>query len=321
MKIILPNRVRQRALESGEVGKSWIANLDSIVNSLSDKWQLKVKEVLEGGSESLVLKVTLADSNKAVLKIGLPPDCDCMNEAKVYTLANGYGYPKLLKQSSEHNAILIEQLGESLGESSETSDLNYSEQIKIICETLKQAWIPLDTKHGLTTGKEKALSLANFIENTWQDFSDVCTISTKSLALDYATEREAAHNSENCVLVHGDAHSFNTLKAEKGYKFVDPDGLFAEPEFDLAIPMREGNAELLEGNAIKTIELAQKRCEYLAYLTNTNPKAIWQWGFMERVSTGLFLMQLGFRDEGLATLEIANRLSSGHLNFDKINIQ
>lgn len=319
MKISLPDRVRQRVLESGEVGKSWIANLDSVVNSLSNEWQLKVKEVLKGGSESLVLKVTLEDSSKAVLKIGLPPDCDCMNEAKVYTLANGCGYPKLLKQSSKHNAILIEQLGESLGESSVTSNLNYSEQIKIICETLKQAWIPLDTAHGLMTGKEKALSLASFIENTWQDFQDVCTISTKSLALDYVTEREAAHKSENCVLVHGDAHSFNTLKAEQGYKFVDPDGLFAEPEFDLAIPMREGNAELLAGSATQTIELAQKRCEYLAFLTNTNAKAIWQWGFMERVSTGLFLLQLGFKDEGLATLEVANRLSSGRLSSGRLN--
>ncbi len=312
MNYRLPKRVHQRASKRGEVGKSWIANLDSIVTELAEQWQLNLLdfsnrgEVLEGGSESLVLKTTTSDSTKVILKIGLPSDCDCANEANVYRLADGYGYPKLFKHSDEHNAILIEELGKPLAE----SQLSYKEQISLVCTTLKEAWISLDNSNGLTTGEEKAISLSKFIESSWQAFQAFCSDSTLSLAMDYAEERKAAYNPNKCVLVHGDAHPFNTLKAEahtQSYKFVDPDGLFAEAEFDLAIPMREGNAELL---ARDTLKLAQKRCELLASLTDTNPEAIWQWGFMERVSTGLLLMQLGFDDEGQETLEVANRLSS-----------
>jgi len=252
----------------------------------------------------MCLKVVLKiDRTKAILKIGLPTVCDCANEAKIFRLANGRGYPQLFELSTEHNAMLIEELGTPL----EQSGLSYREQIKVVCETLQDAWIPLDEPHGLMTGKEKAISLAEFITNIYKELSFACSEDTISLALDYSAERQAAYTPEGCVLVHGDAHPLNTLKAEQGYKFVDPDGLFAEAEFDLAIPMREGNAELLAGD---TIELAHERCELLAALTGTDAKAIWQWGFMERVSTGLLLTQLGFTEEGETTLKIADCLSA-----------
>jgi len=307
MRYELPSRVRQRATEHGEVGKNWIASLDTIVVELTDKWKLVIGDALEGGSESLVLRTERLDGTKAILKIGLPTVCDCANEAKVLRLANGHGYPQLFEQSTEHNAMLIEELGTPLAE----SDLNYKEQIKIVCETLQDAWIPLDESHGLTTSEEKAMSLAEFITNTYKELPSTCSEATIALALDYAAKRRDAYNPKHCVLVHGDAHPFNTLKSEKGYKFVDPDGLFAEPEFDLAIPMREGNTELLAG---ATLALAKERSEYLAALTGTDANAIWQWGFMERVSTGLLLTQLGFIDEGKTTLKVADRLSQGNDN-------
>ena len=121
--------------------------------------------------------------------------------------------------------------------------------------------------------------------------------------------------------MHGDAHALNTLAvtgtgedsyAEKDadktrYKFVDPDGLFAERACDLAVPMRDWNQELLAG---ETLYLAQKRCNLMSELTNVDAHAIWQWGFIERVSTGLVLNELGQESESTAYLEVARRLSS-----------
>ena len=52
--------------------------------------------------------------------------------------------------------------------------------------------------------------------------------------------------------MHGDAHSWNTLEAGAGtFKLVDPEGLVSEPAHDLAVPMRELNEELLEGDAVR----------------------------------------------------------------------
>jgi streptomycin 6-kinase len=43
----------------------------------------------------------------------------------------------------------------------------------------------------------------------------------------------------------------------------------------------------------------------LADLTGELPSAIWQWGFLERVSTGLFLIVLGRVEEGRRMLAVA----------------
>ena len=48
--------------------------------------------------------------------------------------------------------------------------------------------------------------------------------------------------------------------------------------------MREYNAELLAGDPERD---AVTRCEQLAELGESTPAAVWQWGFVERVSTGL----------------------------------
>ena len=87
-------------------------------------------------------------------------------------------------------------------------------------------------------------------------------------------------------------------------KFVDPDGLFAERACDLAVPMREWSDELLAGN---TGRLALARCELLASLTGVDPEPIWQWGYVERVSTGLTMLDIGMREEGRESLAVADR--------------
>jgi streptomycin 6-kinase len=53
-------------------------------------------------------------------------------------------------------------------------------------------------------------------------------------ALACAARRVAAHDDERAVLVHGDVHQWNALQVPGGFKLVDPDGLLAEAEYDLA---------------------------------------------------------------------------------------
>ena len=55
---------------------------------------------------------------------------------------------------------------------------------------------------------------------------------------------------------------------------VDPDGLVAERELDLAISLREFTDERAAGDARA---LARSRAKLLAALTGTDPEAIWEW--------------------------------------------
>jgi streptomycin 6-kinase len=144
--------------------------------------------------------------------------------------------------------------------------------------------------------RSKARGLADFISTTWEALDRPCSTRAVDIALEFASERAAAFDRDTAVLVHGDAHEHNTLEDGRGaFKLVDPEGLISEPAHDLAVPMRGLNAELLAGDARR---LGLERARHLARLTGADAGAIWQWGFVERVSTGLYVMSLGHEDPG-----------------------
>lgn len=302
----LPEEVRLKALALGEVGLHWMAELGSVVRELEQKWQLSVEAPLHGGSASLVLPAVRADGTQAVLKIGIPDkSCMLISQAHVLKLAQGHGYARLFEYDEMRNAILVERLGTPLAQ----QNLSVQTQIEIICTSLKAAWVPLVAPNGLMTGADKAKWLAQFIKDKASELNAPCTKVIKR-ALEFAASREAAYDPSHCVLVHGDAHAANILQQltepENGvitYKFIDPDGLFAEPACDLAIPMREWSDELLAGDPLCR---GQERCALLSTLTGIEQKAIWQWGFIECVSTGLLLLQVGMTDLGTELLALAD---------------
>lgn len=101
------------------------------------------------------------------------------------------------------------------------------------------------------------------------------------------------------------APGWNTLEAGAGRcKLVDPEGLWSEPAQDLGVPMREYNEPLLAGD---TPRLVRKRAELLASWCGVDPEPVWQWGLVERVSTGLANARDFDGDDGLAFLEVATR--------------
>ena len=89
-----------------------------------------------------------------------------------------------------------------------------------------------------------------------------------------------AHRDERAVLVHGDVHQLNALQNDGGFKLIDPDGLLAEAEYDLGVLMRGDPVELLAGDPVD-------RARWLAARTGLDLVAIWEWGVVERLSTGL----------------------------------
>ena len=100
------------------------------------------------------------------------------------------------------------------------------------------------------------------------------------------------------MLVHGDIHQWNALAADDGFKLVDPDGLLAEPEYDLGILMREDPIELMVGDP-------RERSHWLADRTDLDEQAIWEWGVVERVSTGLLGLRIGMDELGREMLAAA----------------
>ncbi len=294
--IEVPAAVRNKARAAG--AEDWLERLPALVSSLEADWSIAVGRPYGGGSEAFVVEATLADGTPAVLKVLVPgAGNDPSNEATVLRLVAGDGCPALYQYDDDRGALLMERLGRPMYE----LGLPLSRRLEILCATASRIWRPAPDC-GLPTGAEKARWLADFIVMLWEDLDHPCSERAVDHALTLARRREEAHRGERAVLVHGDVHQLNALQSDGGFKLVDPDGLLAEAEYDLGVLMRGDPVELLAGDPFD-------RARWLATRTGLDPLATWEWGVVERLSTGLLCTQIQLQPLGRETLRAAEAVT------------
>lgn len=301
----VPALVRQRALANGVAGQRWLEGLGQVVAALAERWGLDVADALSGGTASYVAAATDRSGRPCVLKVGMPLDINQADSfarsVKVHQLADGRGCARLLDHDPTVPAMLLERLGANLDELS----LPLPQVLDTIAVTLRDFWRPLADDAGLPTGAEQAAWLAQHIATAWAALDRPCPRPVIDRALALCEKRAAAFDASRAVLVHGDAHGWNVLAAGDGtFKLVDPEGLRSEPEHDLGVAMREYNQPLLAGD---TARLVWQRAERLSGRCGVDAQAVWEWGFIERVSTGLAGLRELSRDMGLPFLQVAAR--------------
>lgn len=290
----VPAVVQEKALAVG--AGSWLDELPRLVRSLEAQWRISVGRAYPGATEAFVAEAMLDDGTPAVLKLLVPRAADAAaHEATVLRLAGGEGCPRLIRDDVLRGALLVERLGRVLSE----LDVPVRRRHEILVSGATRIWRPAPDC-GLPTGAEKARLLADFIANMWEELDRPCSRSAVDHALACAERRAKAHRDEAAVLVHGDVHQWNALEAGDEFKLVDPDGLLAEPEYDLGIVMRE---DPLDGDL-------RERAGWLARQTGLDEDAIWEWGVVERVSTGLLATRVGLQPVGGEMLAVADRLAA-----------
>ena len=268
-------------------------------------WGLQLGRAYRGGTASYVVAARAATGLDVVVKVAMPLDDDevavYQRSVLVHRLADGRGCVRLLAHDDTVSAMLLERLGPNLDE----LGMPLPRLLETVATTLRSFWRPIGDEVDLPTAVDKAAWLAESIVATWEQLGRPCRRDVVDRAVRYCDERAAAFDPGRAVLVHGDAHGWNTLDAGGGrFKLVDPEGLRSEPAHDLGVPMREYNEPLLTGD---TTRLVRRRAEQLAAWCDADPEAVWQWGFIERVSTGLLNMRDFDNDDGDAFLEVAAR--------------
>jgi streptomycin 6-kinase len=293
----VPEVVRNKALAAG--ASAWLDELPALVADLEREWSITVGRPYSGGTEAFVAEATLEGGTRAVVKLLIPRAGDtASNEITALRLTDGDGCAQLLRDDMARSALLLEQLGASLHELA----LPLARRHEILCSAAQRVWRPAPDS-GLPTGAQKGRWLADFISTLWEKLDRPCSERTVEHALACAARRIAAHDDERAVLVHGDVHQWNALETRGGFKLVDPDGLLAEAEYDMGILMREDPIELLQGDP-------RGRARWLAERTGLDATAIWEWGVVERVSTGLLCSQIDLQPSGREMLAVADRLSA-----------
>jgi streptomycin 6-kinase len=291
--VITPGRVvRNTALAAGAA--DWIDGLPELVAGLERDWRITVGRRYDDSTEAFVAQAILDDGTPAVLKLMIPRPGDyAAREITVLRLVDGDGCGRLLRADPARGALLLERLGRSLDQ----LGLPIGRRHEILSATARRIWRPA-AGCGLPTGAEKGRWLIDFITETWTELGHPCSLRAVDDALACAARRIEAHDDERAVLVHGDVHQWNVLEAGTGFKLVDPDGLLAEAEYDLGVVMREDPVELMGGDP-------RARARWLAARCGLDATAIWEWGVVERVSTGLLCTKLDLQPVGRQMLTAA----------------
>ena len=294
--IDLPDVIRNKAQLAG--ASAWVEGLDDLVAGLAREWAITVGRTYAGGTEAFVAEATLQDGTAAVLKVLIPREGNAaQHEITTLTLVNGDACPKLFRADAERGALLLERLGPSLSD----LDVPLQQRHEILCDVAQRVWRPAPDC-GLASGATKARWLMAFITSTWEALDRPCSERTIEYALACGERRARAHDDETAVLVHGDVHQWNCLRGDVGYKLVDPDGLLADAEYDMGILMREDPVELVQGDP-------HDRAHWLALRCGLNATTIWEWGVIERVSTGLLCTQIDLQPVGREMLAVADQVS------------
>lgn len=309
-RIHVADIVRRKAASGGDGGETWNAALPDLLAELERTWSMRVGEPLGRGTSSFTAYVRGATGTPAVVKVAVP---DPMFGLQVRTLlaAQGRGYVKVLAHDVSRYAVLLEPLGPSV----DRAGLAPERQLTTLADTLRLAWAA--PRHPGPDGDavDKAYSLAQLVARLWEELGGPCPQRVLDEALRCAERRSAAFDPERCVVVHGDAAPANLLRvpvarqgAETGFVFVDPDGFVGDPAYDLGVALRDWSTELL---ASDPLPLARRYCRLLAACSGMDAAAIWEWGFLERVSTGLYALSLDAEDLGRPFLETAEALLDG----------
>lgn len=299
---------RARVASLGDAGKAWVDALPRVLDELGEQWGLRFGRSLPGGSGSYVVRAVTADGQDRVVKVATP-DVDLSDQARTLAAAEGTGYAHLYGFDRDRNALLMESLGTTL----ELTPVPPERKLEILADALAEAWqLPLATAPDPAPGQDKATLLHRMLVDLDDRQGNPCSPRARALALDYAERRAAAHDPAACVVVHGDPHPANLLRlveprpgSASGHVFVDPDGLRADPAYDLGVAVRDWTGQLDVADPRRVIE---GYCALLAARTGIDEQRIWEWGYLERVTTGLFVAGFGGVTLGRRFLDSAELL-------------
>jgi streptomycin 6-kinase len=278
-----------------------VEHFSAVVPSVCREWGLSVQRWLEGGAGMPPLAVSRDDGSAAVLKIAEPGVLDAA--VRVLRTAGGHGYVTVLAWEPERGALLLERLGRELWTESST----LRDQGQVLVPLLQDAWrVPLSCGRPFQSKAAALLAiLVDLAPRYGVQHGDVLLVATE-----YVKELAASERPE--VVCHGDPHAGNVLRRGEGWALIDPDGFVGERAYDLGVVMRDACRQItaVEASAPGAARpWLRDECRRLAEPVNADPERVWRWGFVERVTTGLYLRWHGRARESATFMATATLLA------------
>jgi streptomycin 6-kinase len=211
----------------GARGEAWLVELPRLVGELAERWGLVVEPPFAELSYNYVAPAVRGDGQAVVLKMGVP---NRELDAEIAALRHygGRGAVRLLAADATAGALLLERLVPGTMLVEERDD---EKATAIAAEVMAALWQPAPDGHDFPTVADWARGLER-LRATFDGGTG--PFPERLLALAEGLFAELLASEEAPVLLHGDLHHYNILRAERApWLAIDPKGVVGERGFEV----------------------------------------------------------------------------------------
>jgi len=197
-----------------------------MIREYEARWQIRALPPF-ALSYNYVAPAIAADGTAVALKLGVP-NPELTTEIEALRLYDGRGAGRLLAAEPEAGALLLERVlpGEPLALLADDDAAT-----EIAAELMAQLWRPLPADHPFPDLRRWTRSLSAYVERHAVEPGPLPVALVRRAA---AVLDELLAAPEEPVLIHGDFHHWNALRAEREpWLVIDPKGVAAERGFEV----------------------------------------------------------------------------------------
>ncbi|MFF2544973.1 aminoglycoside phosphotransferase family protein [Kitasatospora sp. NPDC058063] len=207
----------------GAPGAAWIAELPGLAAELLERWGCVPDGAATRGGVGLILPVRQAAERAAVLKISFPHPGN-VHEPDAFAVWAGRGAVRLYERDDERFAMLLERASPTT-----LAEVRDGDEVLTVAGRLSRR-LAVPAPPGLPRLSGQAAEWEAGLRTDAGSLSHTLPARTVGAAL--ATVRELARVQPE-VLVHGDLHPRNILRAEREpWLAVDPKGCVGDRAYD-----------------------------------------------------------------------------------------
>ena len=282
-----------------EAGAAWLAQLPGLLDEYAQHWALQVGSPFSL-SYNYVAPATRADGSAAVLKVCFPGH-EFLGEIEALRLYAGDGMVQLLEFDRADGVLLLE----GLQPGTELAELADDEAATgIAASVMLQLWRPALAEHAFPTVAEWAAAVPSHRER----FGGAGPLPKSIFEQGEALFRELLATNAPPMLLHGDLHHFNILRAQRQpWLAIDPKGLVGDPAYDVGAFLYNPIGKL--NNRPNLDQILQRRVDRLAEHLGFARERILGWGIAQAVLSACWSVESpGYGWEQV--IEIGERLAA-----------